>query len=249
MRAGVAALALVLAGCGGSAETGSCREPDERYPERITKVADAIGRDGELVVVQGVLIGVGGVPDRICATLAQGSPPSCGGASLAVEGIRDLSAWESLHSEGDVTWSQGARVAGRVEGGAIRFELGCRTEEVREFVEDETGERLTLNPFQTNADVERIDLATLPAQVPADVRERFGSFSVGVRTVDSQQPLWSQELRNAPRGPDGVRWVRDSSGWLALKRYADDVAVVWWAGDERRLDERWRRLDRVFSQL
>jgi hypothetical protein len=248
MRAGVAALALLLAGCGGSAETGSCREPDERYPERITKVADAIGRDGDLVVVQGVLIGVAGVPDRICATLAKGSPPSCGGASLAVEGIRDLSAWESLHSEGDVTWSQGARVAGRVDGGAIRFELGCRTEEVRDLVEDETGERLTLNPFQTNADVERIDLATLPARVPADVRERYGSFSVGVRVAGSE-PVWSQELHNALRGPDGVLWVRASSGWLAVKRYADDVAVLWHAGDKRRVDDRWRRLDRVFTRL
>jgi hypothetical protein len=161
-----------------------------------------------------------------------------------------LSAFESSESQGATSWVDGARVAGRVDGETLRFELTCLTEDVRRHVEDETGVELTMNPFQTTSDPERIDVATLPSLVPADVRREWGVFSIAVRARDEfERPIWSVELKDIRPDKRGIYWRRENGRWYATTRYGDDVALLWLAGAERRVDERWERLDEILSEL
>jgi hypothetical protein len=246
VRLALVALTLLVAGCGGGDRT-ACREPGERYPVRPVSVAEAMEREGRLVLVQGTVSAIAGVPERICDRAERGL---CVGAVLEVDGLRDLTAFESSDRSGATSWVDDARVPGRVDGTTLRFELSCRTEEVRAHVEEETGVELTMNPFQTTSITERIDVAPLPSLVPVDIRREWGVFSIAVRADDEfDRPIWSVALKDVNPDERGIYWRRENGRWYATTRYGRDVALLWLAGAERRVDERWTRLDRILRGL
>ena len=142
-------------------------------------------------------------------------------------------------------------MAGRVDGGTLRFETTCRTRAVRRHIDEETGHELSINHFQTTSGVERLDIAPLPRLMPAEVRDDYGWFGIAVRAVPprNDQPFFSFALRGATRGEQGVRWLRENKTWIAYKRYGEDVVLLWVGDGSRRLDQRWQRLDRVLRRL
>ena len=143
-------------------------------------------------------------------------------------------------------WVESATVGGRVEGHTLRFELACATERVQEAFRDRTGETLTLNTFGSNVDVERLDFSTLPRLEPARLRRRFGYFSILVSTQGKPVHVDLQGRRHAP---DGIVWNKDAGQWIAIRRYGSGLALGWLAGHQRRLDARWRRLDRLLTVI
>ena len=95
-----------------------------------------------------------------------------------------------------------------------------------------------LRPSSGTAVVGGIDVT----QDPEGVKRRIGymsqRFSLYEKlTVDQNIAFYG-----------GVYWLSDEGYWYAVKRYADDVAVIWDA-DVRRLDERWERLDAAMRDL
>lgn len=147
-------------------------------------------------------------------------------------------------------------------GGAV---AGCGTNEpapTSEFVapgqvvqrfQQETGRRLerTVVP---DAAWEQLGLGLNPSQ--ALVR-RYGIFSVYVAKqgrVAAIGSLLRDKATKKPleRGARGVYWELDSNSgtWIAYKRYARNVVLVWFSGETTQaLDARWVRLDRVFAGL
>lgn len=203
-------------------------------------------RDGRLVLVRGTVSAVAGVPERICERADRGL---CVGAVLELDGLRDLTAFESSDRSGATSWVDDARVPGRVDGTTLRFELSCRTEEVRAHVEEQTGLELTMNPFQTTSNSERIDVAPLPSLVPIDVRREWGVFSIAVRADEFDRPIWSVALEDIAPDARGIYWRRERRRWYAATRYGRNVALLSLAGAVRRVDERWARLDRILREL
>ena len=253
MRALIACSALLLAACAGAGESQkSCRDVGEQYPAEPVSIADALERKGRLQTVRGALIAEDGVPDRLCSGLSGASPPLCLEPSLAVDGVRDLSAFDNLQSAGDTAWIESAIVGGRVDGDTIRFAMTCRTSAVRRYFEAEAGVELTINFFQTTSVVERLDAAPLPELMPAKLKEEFGWFGLAVRAVpprNGESPFFSHALGGARPGEHGVMWLRENGKWIAYKRYGADVVLLWTGGAARQLDERWHRLDRVLREL
>jgi hypothetical protein len=44
-------------------------------------------------------------------------------------------------------------------------------------------------------------------------------------------------------------WLHEPDKWIAVKRYGDDILLHWSAGSEKRVDERWERVDRIVREL
>jgi hypothetical protein len=243
---GAGILLGTLAACGGSASARGCRKAGEQFPRRAVTVQLAAKRQGELVLVSGAFFARDGKPQRICSGLVRGSPPRCGEPSLALAGVRDLAAFDHVSSSGHVQWVESATVGGRVEGHRLRFELACATERVQEAFRDRTGETLTLNTFGSNVAAERLDFASLPEREPARLRRRYGYFSILV-AVNGEPVRLDLQGRRPERS--GIVWNKDAGRWVAIRRYGRGIALGWLAGRERRLDERWRRLDRILSGI
>ena len=101
---------------------------------------------------------------------------------------------------------------------------------------------------------DQLGLGLNPSQ--AEVK-RYGIFSVYVAKPGHVSALGSLLKDKAtkkplPRGAKGVYWELDSQSrtWVAYKRYAQNVVLVWFGGAKTQaLDERWVRLDNVFSGL
>jgi hypothetical protein len=91
---------------------------------------------------------------------------------------------------------------------------------------------------------------------PSEVAQ-YGIFSVYVGKSDHLAALGSllrDKATKKPldRGSDGVYWELDSNSgtWIAYKRYGSNVVLVWFSGSKTQaVDDRWRRLDRVFADL
>jgi hypothetical protein len=117
----------------------------------------------------------------------------------------------------------------------------------------ETGRKLLRTVVPDEA-WEQLGLGLNPSQ--ADVR-RYGIFSVYVAKAGRVAALGSllrDKATKQPlaRGAQGVYWELDSNSgtWVAYKRYAQNVVLVWFSGGKTQaLDARWARLDRVFSGL
>jgi hypothetical protein len=245
VRRALALAVLLLAGCGD--ESTTCRAPGEQYPRQVVSVAVARERDGELATVRGTVVARGGVPVKICSKLPVKGRPACEGRVLRLEGARDMSGFARTGGPRGKSWAY-TRAAGRVVGDTLRVELSCRAQEVQEHIEEELGVRLTLNPLGTYGDQDRLDVASLE-RWPRDVKRRYGVFYVAVRTNRKDEPFWGAELAELARDGD-IYWHRDFAGrWYVAKRYGDDVLLFWIAGSNRRVDERWRRLDRVLREL
>jgi hypothetical protein len=234
---------VVGAGCGVTSPS-TCRKADERFPRHSVDVERALPQDGRLVVVEGVLFARRGRPLRLCSSDGQTSTLRCRQPSLRVEGLRDLAAFESVERRGAFRIVRSARIGGRVDGRTLRLTMSCRTLRIRDQFADETGRELSLNTFLSNDKAEVLDVASLPALVPREVRERYGVFGIHVK------PPWARgphELFDLPAG--SFRWIRAGDHWTAVKRYDDDIALTWLAGHTRRVDRRWRRLDHVVNGL
>ena len=219
------AVTALASGCG-SESRADCRQADEQLSRRAITVADALDRDGELVLVGGTLVAPDSKPTRLCE----------GGRCLRLSGLRDLAAFDGP--------LESVRIAGRVDSDVLRVLLSCRTAAVRDRFADETGLKLSLNTFASNDDVEVLDVASVPTLVPHEVRKRYGVFGIYVETPWARGP---HEFFDLP--PETFRWLERGGASIAVKRYGPDVALIWLAGAERRLDERWRRLDRIVRRL
>jgi hypothetical protein len=225
-----------------------CRKPADRFPSlaQAVTVTQALKRQGELVLVRGAFFARDGKPQRICAGLAKGSPPRCREPSLAIDGIRDLAAFDHVSSSGHVQWVESSSIGGRVDGKTLRFELSCSTQRVQDAFRARTGETLTLNTFGSNVAVERLDFSTLPTREPADLRRRYGYFSILVST--DGKPVRVDPQGRRP-GAGGIIWNKDAGQWIAIRRYGHGVVLGWLAGPRRRLDMRWHRLDALLLKI
>jgi hypothetical protein len=242
--AAIVAAGVLVSGCGTTSRT-ACRGPDEKFSRPAVDVERALGRDGDLVAVEGVVVAPHGRPNRLCSSVDR-SPSTvlCREPSLRLEGLRDLAAFESVRRVGETQIVESATIGGRIDGHTLRLMMSCRTLDVRDRFADETGEQLSLNTFSSNEDAEVLDVASVAALVPRDVRDRYGVFGIYVRTPRAHGP---HELFDLSAG--SFRWIREDDQWIAAKRYGDHLALAWLAGPTQRLDERWRRLDRVVRRL
>jgi hypothetical protein len=92
---------------------------------------------------------------------------------------------------------------------------------------------------------------------PQSVLERYGIFSVYVAKEGHLGAVGSLLRDKATKKPlqrdsRGVYWELDSNSgtWVAYKRYAGNVVLVWFSGSaERAVDARWERLNRILSGL
>ena len=77
---------------------------------------------------------------------------------------------------------------------------------------------------------------------------RYGSFLIYVlRRPGSESIYETQEGRPVKPDPDGVYWHDQGGTWEAMKPYGN--VVLSWNNDERVLDDSFRRLDALLSQL
>lgn len=92
---------------------------------------------------------------------------------------------------------------------------------------------------------------------PRSLVERYGIFNVYVGKpgkAGSLDSLLADKATERPlaRGADGIYWELDSQSrtWVAYKRYAGNVVLVWFSGSkEQRADERFQRVDSILSGL
>jgi hypothetical protein len=135
MAASRVALALVLAlpfaACGDDDDDSSSRGPAS---PPVVAVEDVASRDGEVVVLEGLLLAAPEAPHRLCAALAESYPPQCGGERVELVGL-ELAALDGTSTneelpEGERTiWTDGAiRLVGTVDGD--RFVLARAAEDV-----------------------------------------------------------------------------------------------------------------------
>jgi hypothetical protein len=125
--------------------------------------------------------------------------------------------------------------------------------QVKERFKSETGEPLQRAAVPDEA-WEQLGIGLNPT--PAEV-ERYGIFSIYVGKAGHLAALGSllrdKATRKAlERDSQGVYWELDSNSdtWVAYKRYAGNVVLVWFSGSKTRaVDARWQRLDRVFAGL
>jgi hypothetical protein len=92
---------------------------------------------------------------------------------------------------------------------------------------------------------------------PKSLVDRYGIFSVYVGKPGRGQAVESLLKDKATGKPlerdaDGIYWELDtqSGTWVAYKRYAGNVVLVWFGGSkEKRADARFERLDSILSGL
>jgi hypothetical protein len=89
------------------------------------------------------------------------------------------------------------------------------------------------------------------------VLDRYGIFSVYVAKPGHLGAVGSLLRDKATKEPlerdsRGVYWELDSNSrtWIAYKRYAGNVVLVWFSGSKTQaLDARWERLDGILAGL
>jgi hypothetical protein len=90
-----------------------------------------------------------------------------------------------------------------------------------------------------------------------ELLDRYGIFSVYVAKEGHVSALDSLLKDKATkkaleRDDQGIYWELDSNSrtWVAYKRYARNIVLVWFSGStERAVDARWERLDSVLADL
>jgi hypothetical protein len=119
-------------------------------------------------------------------------------------------------------------------------------------------ERKTGRPLQRTAEPdeawEQLGYGLDPSP---ELVERYGIFSVYVAKeghLDALDSLLKDKAtkKTLERDEEGVYWELDSNSktWIAYKRYASNVVLVWFSGSkEQGVDARWDRLDEVLTGL
>jgi hypothetical protein len=119
-------------------------------------------------------------------------------------------------------------------------------------------ERETGRPLQSTAtEDEAWDQLGYGLDPPQSLVERYGTFSVYVAKrghADAVGSLLRDKATKKPLARDtrGVYWELDSNSgtWVAYKRYAANVVLVWFSGSkERSVDVRWERLNRILTGI
>jgi hypothetical protein len=133
-----------------------------------------------------------------------------------------------------------------------QVELVAASQVVGRF-EHETGR--PLKPAATEDEAwEQLSYGLNPPQTVVD---RYGIFSVYVAKrghLDAVGSLLRDKATKKPleRDSRGVYWELDSNSgtWVAYKRYAGNVVLVWLSGStERSVDVRWERLNRILTGI
>lgn len=119
-------------------------------------------------------------------------------------------------------------------------------------------ERETGRPLQRTAEPDEAwDQLSYGLNPSEALLDRYGIFSVYVAKqghVDALDSLLRDKAtrKALERDQRGVYWELDSNSgtWIAYKRYAGNVVLVWFSeSKERTLDARWERLDGVLADL
>jgi hypothetical protein len=79
--------------------------------------------------------------------------------------------------------------------------------------------------------------------------KRWGYFKIFVNAYGEGWPVFAEYLARKRPDADGVVWIRERRDWWALKRYGPNLGLSWLAGRQKRVDERWRRIDEVLDDL
>jgi hypothetical protein len=121
-----------------------------------------------------------------------------------------------------------------------RFKTATGKELRHAAVPDEAWDQLGLGLNESKSEVERYGIFSVYVAKPGHLAA-VGSL---LRDKATKKPL--------ARDARGVYWELDSNSgtWIAYKRYRTNVVLVWFSGSRTQsVDERWRRLDRVFAGL
>lgn len=117
-----------------------------------------------------------------------------------------------------------------------------------------TGDRLVVDPA-AETDGGATVLSLSQGQADATIQQtRYGTFSIYVLDNDQQRSLYKLDSRGSAVRPDarsGIYWQQLSASppsWQASKPYRN-VVLQWQAGEARRTDSRWERLDAALSSL
>jgi hypothetical protein len=119
--------------------------------------------------------------------------------------------------------------------------------------ERETGRPLQRAP-QADEAWEQLSYGLNPSP---ELLDRYGIFTVYVAKEGHLEALDSllkdkATKKELERDTQGIYWELDSNSrtWVAYKRYAENVVLVWFSGStERAVDARWDRLDGVLADL
>jgi hypothetical protein len=92
---------------------------------------------------------------------------------------------------------------------------------------------------------------------PRSLVDRYGIFNVYVGKPgksESLASLFKDKATGKPleRSAGGIYWELDSQSktWVAYKRYAGNVVLVWFSGSKaQQADERFERIDSILSEL
>jgi hypothetical protein len=81
--------------------------------------------------------------------------------------------------------------------------------------------------------------------------DRYGAFTIYVVKQMRAFSIFKQDESKHEVKPDanGVYWKRSASGGYQATRFFDNVVLTWIAGDQRKLDQRWRRLTTILGNL
>jgi hypothetical protein len=124
-----------------------------------------------------------------------------------------------------------------------------KVQDVSGLFERATGEQLVSRPSSS------FDFLSLPdssssasSNSPID---RYGAFTIYVVKQKKAFSIFKQDESKQEIKPDanGVYWKRTASGGYQATRFYDNVVLTWIAGDERKLDQRWKRLTTILANL
>jgi hypothetical protein len=117
-----------------------------------------------------------------------------------------------------------------------------------------TGDRLVVDPAAATHGGATV-LSLSQGQADATIQQnRYGTFSIYVLDNDQERSLYTLDPRGSAvrRDPrSGIYWQQLSDSppsWQASKPYRN-VVLQWQAGDTRRTDARWNRLDAALTSL
>jgi hypothetical protein len=256
-----ASAALLLTACGRTEREAACQEGWVEGTRRVSVREAVYDPPSRVVSVEGALV-FRSLETRLCTGLAPGG--RCREPSLAVVGLgnplRALEGMTVLQTDPPSGWTESVSIDGTVEDEELRVPLTCRSARVIEHFAEETGQHLYHDLFGSGSEADVLDFEAAPdPDIAAARRREWGLFGVQVM-VESQQPAlaWSLEqiepyiVELPSREPDarGIVWVRiEEQGWVALKAYDSRHLLSWLAGDQPRIDDRWRRLDAILAEL
>jgi hypothetical protein len=258
--AAAGSIAFLLTACGGAHREAACQDGWVEGKQEVSVREAVEDRPSGVVSVEGALV-FRDLETRLCAGLAPGG--RCRQPSLAAVGLGNpLRALEGMtveQADPPIGWMESVSIDGVAKDGELRVPLTCRSARVIDHFAEETGQRLHRDFFFSGGDADVLDFEAAPdPDIAAARRREWGLFGVRVMLAPQAALEWELEqlgpyvveLPTREPDADGIVWVRiEERGWLALKEYDRRHLLQWAAGDRRRVDDRWRRLDAILDGL